>query len=170
LTGGVAFHVADLTPDERGVVESHFRAPNTALRVIASTTTLAMGVNTPASAVVIVGLEHPGQVAYTVAEYKNIVGRAGRLGHAEHGESYLLATSPHEEHHLWTRYVRGVPENLRSHFFAAGSDPRSLILRVLAAANFASADGMTAEEIVEFIEGSFAAYQEQCAVSDLAIQ
>jgi helicase len=122
-----------------------------------------MGVNTPASAVVIVGLEHPGPAPYTVAEYKNIVGRAGRLGHAERGESYLLAVSPHEEHQLWTRYVRGVPEELRSHFFSPGSDPRSLLLRVLAAANFAGAEGMTAEELVEFIEGSFAAYQEQRA-------
>ena len=54
------------------------------LRVLAATTTLAMGVNTPAEAVVIAGLLHPGPESepYSIAEYKNIVGRAGRLGFA----------------------------------------------------------------------------------------
>ena len=46
--------------EERLVIEEQFRAPNTTLRVIVATTTLAMGVNTPASAVIIAGLEHPG--------------------------------------------------------------------------------------------------------------
>ena len=39
-----------------------------------------MGVNTPAWSVVIAGLEHPDS-PYSVAEYKNMVGRAGRLGY-----------------------------------------------------------------------------------------
>jgi helicase len=80
LARGVAFHNSHLRRDERRVVEEHFRKREARLRVIVATTTLAMGVNTPASAVVIVGLEHPspeGPVAYSVAEYKNIVGRAG---------------------------------------------------------------------------------------------
>lgn len=98
LSCGVAFHIADLTPEERAVVELHFRAPDATLCVIAATTTLAMGVNTPACAVVIVGLQHPPDKPYMVAECKNIVGRAGRLGHTERGTSYLIATSPHEAH------------------------------------------------------------------------
>jgi helicase len=100
LARGVAFHNSHLRRDERRVIEEHFRRRETALRVIVATTTLAMGVNTPASAVVIVGLEHPGSegpIPYSVAEYKNIVGRAGRLGYAERGASYLIATSPHLE-------------------------------------------------------------------------
>jgi superfamily II DNA/RNA helicase len=91
LTGGVAFHNSHLDREERRVIEEHFRRRDTRLRVIVATTTLAMGVNTPASAVVIVGLEHPGPKAYSVAEYKNLVGRAGRLGYAERGASYLAA-------------------------------------------------------------------------------
>ena len=85
LGGGVAFHISDLDTDERLAVEEHFRARPSSLRVIAATTTLAMGVNTPAEAVVIAGLEHPGDPPspYSVAEYKNMVGRAGRLGFAE---------------------------------------------------------------------------------------
>jgi superfamily II DNA/RNA helicase len=82
LAHGVCFHNADLDREERRVIEEQFRKPDSTLRVIVATTTLAMGVNTPASAVVIAGLEHPGQQPYSVAEYKNLVGRAGRLGYA----------------------------------------------------------------------------------------
>ena len=126
LSKGVAFHHADLTPEERRIVEEEFRRPNSGLRVITATTTLAMGVNTPASSVVIVGLTHPGDVPYSVAEYKNLVGRAGRLGFSEKGSSYLVALDPRTEHDYWTRYVNGSPENLVSRFLDKNTDPRSL--------------------------------------------
>jgi helicase len=107
LRRGVAFHNADLQPIERRIIEEEFRRPNSGLRVIAATTTLAMGVNTPASTVIIAGLEHPGEEPYSIAEYKNLVGRAGRLGYAEKGTSYLLALDGRTEHDFWNRYVTG---------------------------------------------------------------
>lgn len=112
LARGVAFHNADLHPEEKRVVEEEFRRPNSGLKVIAATTTLAMGVNTPASSVIITGLDHPGDEPYSVAEYKNLVGRAGRLGYAEKGASYLLALDVRAEHDLWSRYVTAAPEDL----------------------------------------------------------
>ena len=160
LQGGVAFHVSDLERDERLAVEEQFRTPDSGLRVIAATTTLAMGVNTPASAVVIAGLMHPGGQPYTVAEYKNIVGRAGRLGMAERGTSFLLAMSEREAHNSWNQYVKGTPENLVSRFLSEGTDSRSLILRSLVAAEKAAGQGMSADEIITFLEGSFGAYQQ----------
>lgn len=159
LARGVAFHNSHLRRDERRVIEEHFRKRDTRLRVIVATTTLAMGINTPASAVVIVGLEHPtaeGPVAYSVAEYKNIVGRAGRLGYAERGASYLVATSPHEEQLYWRNYVSAVPEDLVSRFLDA--DPRTLIIRVLVAGG---KSGISAAEIIDFLECSFAVFQMQ---------
>jgi replicative superfamily II helicase len=60
LQRGVAFHNADLEREERRIIEEEFRRRDSGLRVIAATTTLAMGVNTPASSVVIAGLDHPG--------------------------------------------------------------------------------------------------------------
>jgi replicative superfamily II helicase len=123
---GVAFHTADLARDERLVVEEHFRSKESKIRVIAATTTLAMGVNTPAEAVIIAGLMHPGDVPYSVAEYKNIVGRAGRMGFAEHGASYLLATDPLQVHNSWNHSVKGTPEDLQSRFVAEGTDPSHL--------------------------------------------
>ena len=124
-----------------------------------------MGVNTPASAVVIVGLEHPGPAAYSVAEYKNLVGRAGRLGYAERGASYLIATSPHEEHQYWQRFVSAAPEDLVSRFLDA--DPRTLIIRVLVAAGRV-AGGVSGDEIIEFLESSFGVFQMQQAGARLA--
>jgi helicase len=159
LSGGVAFHNADLDPEERRVIEEQFRAPDTTLRVIAATTTLAMGINTPASSVVIAGLEHPGgqsSTPYSVAEYKNLVGRAGRLGLSERGTSYLIAMDG--AHYYWSRYVTGTPEDLVSRFLDTDTDPRTLILRVMVAARHLTT-GMPANEIILFLEGSFGAFQ-----------
>jgi replicative superfamily II helicase len=165
LAHGVAFHNSHLDREERRVIEEHFRRRDTRLRVIVATTTLAMGVNTPASAVVIVGLEHPGSQGrppqpYSVAEYKNLVGRAGRLGYAERGASYLIATSAREEHEYWVRYVSARPENLASRFLAA--DPRTLIIRVLVAAGRVPG-GVSGDEIIDFLEASFGVFQMQQA-------
>ena len=156
LARGVAFHNSHLDREERRVIEEHFRRRETRLRVIVATTTLAMGVNTPASAVVIIGLEHPGPSPYSVAEYKNLVGRAGRLGYAERGASYLIATSPHEEHQYWQRYLSARPEDLISRFLTA--DPRTLIIRVLVAAGRVGG-GVAGDEIIEFLESSFGVFQ-----------
>jgi replicative superfamily II helicase len=158
LSGGVAFHNADLDREERRIVEEHFRSAGTPLRVIVATTTLAMGVNTPASSVIVVGLDHPGQQPYSVAEYKNIVGRAGRLGYAEEGTSYLFALKPQDEYRAWNQYVRGRPEDLNSQFLDEDTDPRSLVIRVLAARR-ASGGGLRSEDVVDSLEESFGAFQ-----------
>jgi helicase len=159
LSNGVAFHNADLEREERLIVEEEFRRADSGLRVIAATTTLAMGVNTPASTVIISGLEHPGEQPYSVAEYKNLVGRAGRLGYAEKGTSYLLALDPRTEHNFWTRYVQGKPEDLVSRFLDSATDVRSLIVRVLVSAQRAAREGVISEDIIAFLEGSFGAFQ-----------
>jgi replicative superfamily II helicase len=161
LAGGVAFHTSNLDREERLVIEEQFRTSGITLRVIVATTTLAMGVNTPAEAVVIVGLEHPGPQPYSVAEYKNITGRAGRLGYTERGTSYLLALNPLDEHHAWTCYVQGVPEDLLSRFLANTTDPRSLIIRVLVAAQRSASQELGADDVIEFLEGSFGAFQQK---------
>jgi replicative superfamily II helicase len=190
LKAGVAFHSSELAPEERRVVEEQFRADNTSLRVIAATTTLAMGINTPASAVVIVGLNHPlpnaGSKPYSIAEYKNIAGRAGRLKYVERGTSYLIPSTPKKANTqlshafwmqyytrwtqgVWSHYVGGHAESLASQFLSADTDPRSLIVRTLAAtqqlfkqkaAQQLPKQGMHAEDLIEFLEASFGAFQQ----------
>ena len=118
LLGGTAFHTSDLSREERAVVEQVFRDPQGPIRVLVATSTVAAGVNTPVETVIIVENAFPGRPAqdYSVAGYKNMAGRAGRLGLAEHGRSILLAADPLEEGMLFRRYVHGEPEQVRSSF------------------------------------------------------
>ena len=76
------------------------------------------------------------------------------------GRPYLLAVDGRTEHDFWNRYVVGAPEDLRSRFLDADTDPRSLIVRVLVAARRAAGEGVSADDIVEFLEASFGAFQE----------
>jgi len=169
LVGGVAFHNSDLDREERRVLEDDFRDPETKLRVMVATTTLAMGINTPAEAVVIAELSHPGRepIPYAVAEYKNMIGRAGRLGFSEKGTSYVIARDPRTEYEVWQHYVLGKPEDIRSRLFDADSDPRNLILRTLAAGSqINKGHGLTEEDIIGFIEESFGAFQRRLSVPE----
>src|SRR6202044_1019049 len=52
----------------------------------------------------------------TIAEYKNMAGRAGRLGYNESGKAIILADTPLERAQLFRKYVLGVPEDVRSSF------------------------------------------------------
>jgi helicase len=160
LAGGVAFHNTDLDRDERHTLEQDFRDPGSALRVIVATPTLAMGVNTPAAAVVIVGLTHPGPVPtpYTVAEYKNMVGRAGRLGYTQQGESYLIPEGNLSADRGWHLYVQGSLERLESRLVPNG-DPRTLMLRVMASRSVDTTGVVAEDDIVAFLDASFAALQ-----------
>lgn len=164
LLRGVAFHNADLHRDEKAVVERAFREKDNPLRVVVSTTTLAMGVNTPASSVVICGLTHPGpeRTPYTVAEYKNIVGRAGRLGFSETGKSFLIAESSAEALRLWRSYVEATPEPFASRF--VGEDLVTLITRVLATARATKQPRMAETQVLAFLAGTFGAFQHAFAM------
>jgi helicase len=157
LQGGVAFHNADLERGEREAIEASFRDPTGEVKVLVATTTLAMGVNTPAWTVVIEGLTHPGGDPYTVAEYKNMVGRAGRLGWSPKGKAFLVAAAFGEEGRLWNSYVLGKPENLVSRF--GQQRVLSAVCRVLATASASRAPGLDTPTIVRFLQSSFGAYQ-----------
>ncbi len=156
LMGGVGFHNADLSPDERVALETRFRDPLSDLKVIVATTTLAMGINTPAEAVVIAGLTHPGPSPYSVAEYKNMAGRAGRVGFADEGQSYIVATGDPPPSQAWLHYIQGHPESIRSHFLSASTDPQTLILRSLVTLG----GSVLRQELLTLLENSFAIWQQ----------
>jgi len=160
LRAGVAFHNTDLDREERRIIEETFRDPDSLVRVISATPTLAMGVNTPAAAVAIVGLTHPGPqpTFYGVAEYKNMVGRAGRLGFTPRGESYLIPEGPLDPHRAWDGYVKGTLEDLISQLVPDG-DPRSLMLRVLATYPPDATGLVREDDVIGFLDSSLAAYQ-----------
>jgi helicase len=131
LAGGTAFHNADLNRQERTVVEQTFRAIDGPIRVLVATSTVAAGINTPASTVIIVENFFYGQTRqpFTVAEYKNMAGRAGRLGLSEQGRSIMLAETPVERQRLFSTYIKGTPEPIRSSFNPEQID--TWILRLL---------------------------------------
>jgi len=156
LQRGTAFHNSHLDREEKLAIEESFREGE--LKVIAATTTLAMGVNTPASDVIVVGLNHPNG-PYSIAEYKNITGRAGRLGYRDRGRSYLVAKEMRNEHHYWSYYISGKPEDISSRFFDEDTDPRSLIIRVVALGQKNMPSGVHVEDVINFLECSFGAFQ-----------
>lgn len=132
LSGGVAFHNTNLNRLEKSIVERSFRDPAGKIRVLVATTTLAAGINTPASTVILAEQEFIGEDnrAFTIAEYKNMAGRAGRLGFNEEGKTIILSEQMHETQRLFNRYVLGKPEALNSSF-----NPKNIetwIIRLLA--------------------------------------
>lgn len=135
LEGGTAFHNTNLSREEKTVVEQMFRDSESKIRVLGATTTVAAGVNTPASTVIIPEHKFIGSDVrnYTVAEYKNMAGRAGRVGFQEEGRAILLAETTLEREQLFNNYVKGDLGNIVSSF-----DPKHLetwIIRLLAQIN-----------------------------------
>lgn len=97
----VAFHTADLTPQQRQVIESGFI--NSKFKVCFATSTLAAGVNFPFKTVVFPKLtfqwgDRQGEQIKR-SDYRNMSGRAGRLGMHEEGFSILLPKNGVELRH-----------------------------------------------------------------------
>jgi helicase len=132
LQGGTAFHNTNLHASEKEVVERAFRDTSSGVKILGATTTVAAGINTPASTVIIAEQEFMGEDGrpFTIAEYKNMAGRAGRLGYNEEGKAVILADNSYQRQHLFQRYVRGDLEPLRSSF--DGKHIETWILRLLA--------------------------------------
>jgi replicative superfamily II helicase len=137
LDRSIAFHNADLTMEERLAVEQGFRMRE--IRCLVATSTLSMGVNLPASTVVLIHHEKWGrgasgwqQVPLSIGEYQNMSGRAGRFGllSDDFGRAILISKSRIEQRALFEKYVQGTPAPLESAFLSQTLDVR--VLRVLA--------------------------------------
>ncbi|MFH2056003.1 MAG: DEAD/DEAH box helicase [bacterium] len=121
LQAGVAFHHAGLSFRQRHILEAGFRSGE--VKVLVSTTTLAMGVNLPAQTVFIDCFKYecgrnsgkPLLAPLRWGEYEGMSGRAGRIcGNPEFGRAVLIAASEFERELLWQSYVLGKPDSLKS--------------------------------------------------------
>ena len=91
IRSGVAWHHAGLTTAEKYVIEEGFRGG--AILALMCTTTLAAGVNLPARRCVILRGMIGGHASPSMAQYKQMAGRAGRKGQSDVGESFLIITN-----------------------------------------------------------------------------
>ncbi len=153
---GVAFHHAGLLPEQRRLVERGFRENQ--IKVIASTPTLAAGLNLPARRVLIKSYRRyeygSGMVPIPVIEYRQMAGRAGRPGLDPYGESFLIAKNDSERQELMEHYVNGTPEEIWSKL-ASESALRTHLLSTIAS-GFAS----SIPALKEFISTTFYAHQQ----------
>ncbi len=157
MQGSIAFHNSELTFEERQTVEKQFRARE--IRCIVSTSTLAMGVNLPASTVIIVkptkwqrvGGEWD-EVAINVGEYRNMSGRAGRFGilNDSFGRSVHVCSRAIDRDAFIGRYVDGVTEPISS--VMAHQELSQMVLKLFASGLCATEDGA-----VRFLRRSYCA-------------
>jgi helicase len=157
VSKGVAFHHAGLSAEQRKLIEAGFRQNK--IKIIASTPTLAAGLNLPARRVLIRSYKRydsgQGMVPIPVIEYRQMAGRAGRPGLDPYGESFLVARNQSEVQELMEHYVLGSPEEIWSKL-ASESALRTHLLATITA-KFAT----TVKELKEFIATTFYAHQQE---------
>ncbi len=112
---GIAYHHAGLSSEQRRLIEDAFRRG--ALSAIYATPTLAAGVNLPARRVVVdeyMRFEEGIWKPISVAEYKQLAGRAGRPGLDPYGEAIIIASPGDSVEELLETYVLGEVERVES--------------------------------------------------------
>src|SRR3989475_621603 len=154
IDGGVAFHHAGLTNDQRNLVEKEFKKGR--VKCIVATPTLSMGVDTPARRVVIRDLNrfdvNLGLTPIPVMEVKQMCGRAGRPRYDPYGEAILFAKDEDDIDELMEDYFLSEPEAIESKL---GSEPA---LRMHILANIATGHVGTEEELFSFFNRTFFAF------------
>jgi helicase len=134
IAKGAAFHHAGLPHEHRKIVEDSYR--KRAVKLLASTPTLAAGVNLPARRVVIADLSrYDGEVgmnsAISVLEYRQMAGRAGRPQYDDFGETVMVPPPSYSAEEVMRHYVESSPEPIESRL-AGESRMRVHLLAVIA--------------------------------------
>lgn len=87
---GIAFHIGRLPSKIRRKIESEFK--DGSIRTLFCTSTLMEGINLPADNVFVFNLKN-GNHNMSDVDFRNLIGRAGRLNHSMIGNSFLV-TNP----------------------------------------------------------------------------
>lgn len=136
---GVAFHSADLTAQERQVIEDGIS--NSKIQVCFATSTLAAGVNFPFKTVVFPKLTYQWRPDPRIkrSDYRNMSGRAGRLGLHENGFAVLLPANAVELRHANELVL---PENERVNSKLATISMRRTVLMLVSSKIIETADSV----------------------------
>jgi helicase len=152
---GAAFHHAGLSRGERSIVEEAFRRGF--IKTIASTPTLAAGLNLPARRVVIRDYlrfsSGEGMVPIPASEYHQMAGRAGRPGLDPYGEAVLIAKDEHHLEALFEGYINAPPEDVHSQC----AREKALCTHILSV--IASSFVHSREELMAFMENTLYMHQ-----------
>ena len=117
IKGGIAFHHAGLTNEQRSKIEEMFKHGD--LYCIVATPTLAQGVNLPARRVVIRDVRRWSTVAgrnmpMPIMEIKQMLGRAGRPKYDKKGDAWIISKNKDEELKFVEHFLLGEPEKITS--------------------------------------------------------
>jgi len=165
IKNGVAFHHAGLNSNCRDLIESEFR--NKRIKILASTPTLAAGVNLPARRVVIASLtrydaKYGTNKSISILEYKQLCGRAGRPQYDKYGEAIIVGNSNGDE--IFDYYINGTPEPISSKL----TGDKALRIHLL---SFVSTNpGIKRDDIVEFFSKTLSGFQERKTTIKFHIQ
>lgn len=165
IKNGVAFHHAGLNPNCRDLIESEFR--NRRIKILASTPTLAAGVNLPARRVVIANMsrydaKYGINKPISILEYKQLCGRAGRPQYDKYGEAIIVGNSNSDE--IFDYYVNGTPEPISSKL----TGDKALRIHLL---SFVSTNpGIKGDDIVDFFSKTLSGSQERKTTIKFHIQ
>ncbi len=154
LKNGVSFHHAGIESKQRSLIEDGFKKKR-CVKAIVCTTTLAMGIDYPASWVIVRDLKRfNGAFSELIPnlECQQMVGRAGRPRFDKQGVGVLVCR-PSEKRTITEKYVLGPLENIYSKL---ASEP---VLRSHVLALIAQEYCRSSAELKKFFGDSFYAFQ-----------
>ncbi|GFY42173.1 helicase POLQ-like [Trichonephila inaurata madagascariensis] len=146
---GIAYHHSGLTMDERKLIEEAYQ--NGVLCCLICTSTLAAGVNLPAKRVIL-RAPYIGMEFITLSRYKQMIGRAGRAGIDDSGESILII-KPTDRFNVG-KLLTSDMDSCQSNFI---TDPERLHTLILSLAGLEIAN--TISDVYSFMDHTLAAIQ-----------
>lgn len=152
---GAAFHHAGLHHKQKELIEDAYRKGT--IKALASTTTLAFGLNLPCDVVIMKEMRRfyqgRGMRYIPVLEYKQCCGRSGRAKYAKEGRAIIIAKTEEESENLKEEYVYGKSESIYSKL-ALEPVLRSQILSLIATTGI-----KTEKQLMDFMKKTFYAHQ-----------
>ena len=161
---GCAFHHAGLVQKQRELVEDNFK--NGLIKSLASTVTLAYGVNIPAYRVIIRDVKRfsgYGSDYISVLDVMQMSGRAGRPAYDDVGEAVIVARTDGEAEILKEKYFLSDTEPIESKL---ESEP---ILRIYTLVLIASGMVVNKSSLEKFFEKTFYAHQNDFCIINMQL-